>query len=58
MCVDPAYVEAFLRVALLMALPFVLGLSAYLTEVVTRRFFPDLEERVRRFFLEVMKEED
>jgi len=52
MCLDPAYVEALLQVAALMALPFVLILSAYLVEVIVGRFFPDLEERIRRAFQE------
>jgi hypothetical protein len=52
MCLDPAYVEALLQVAVLMALPFALILSAYLVEVIVDRFFPGLEERIRRAFLQ------
>ncbi len=57
MCLDPAYVEALLQVVVLMALPFVLILSAYLVEVIVSRFFPGLEERIRRAF-QKQEEED
>ena len=52
MCLDPSYMEALLQVAVLMALPFVLIFSAYLVEVIVNRFFPGLEERIRRAFQE------
>lgn len=52
MCLDPSYMEALLQVAVLMALPFALILSAYLVEAIVNRFFPDLEERIRQAFQE------
>jgi hypothetical protein len=55
MCLDPSYIEALLQVAVLMALPFALIFSAYLVEVIVNRFFPGLEERIRRAFGEDQK---